>query len=92
MQLCYIYVLYRCPVPCADHLIRGTCICGHIIQQSLHFTVSWVGGSLRIEDALSTTFMETMIRFSSISPEAGGLDLEVMAGGAEQLLRHKTWV
>ena len=32
------------------------------------------------------------IRFSSISPEAGGLDLEVMAGGAEQLLRHKTWV
>ena len=36
MQLCYIYVLHRCLVLCADHLIRGACICGHIIQHSSH--------------------------------------------------------
>ena len=34
MQLHYIYILHRCLVPCADHLIHGACICGHIIQQA----------------------------------------------------------
>ena len=34
MQLFYIYVPHGCPVQCADCLIRGACICGHIIQHT----------------------------------------------------------